>query len=180
MTMFNESTAATVQPLTFSNAILGNAWENIAAATQGVETAMQNHAEIYIDSIQYIMDSMRANQNVPMAEFTKGTAVKNQARRDIKDTFTAFANDGLIEQSTANMHASAYWACYIAGEKFNPAAVQDKSKAKVKSGKAKTTSMADLGKALAKALEMARTLKQTETAAALLDMVLEIDPEFTE
>ena len=178
--MFNESTAATVQPLTFSNAVLGEAWGNIATATKGVETAMQNHAEVYIDSIQYVMDSMRANQKEPMAEFTKGTAVKNQARRDIKDMFKAFADDGLIEHNTAAMHASAYWLCYIAGKAFDPAAVQNKSKAKVKSGKAKTTSIADLGKALAKALEMARTLKQTETAAALFDMIIEIDPEFTE
>lgn len=179
MTMFNESTTASVKPLTFSNAILGNAWENIAAATQGVETAMQNHAEVYIDSIQYVMDSMRANQKEPMAEFTKGTAVKCQARRDIKDMFTAFANDGLIEQSTANMHASAYWACYIAGEKFNPAAVQNKSKAKVKSGKAKSVTIENYADALGKALSMARTL-QHSTAAALLDIIQEIDPEFTE
>lgn len=177
--MFNESTTASVKPLTFSNAILGNAWENIAAATQGVETAMQNHAEVYIDSIQYVMDSMRANQKEPMAEFTKGTAVKCQARRDIKDMFTAFANDGLIEQSTANMHASAYWACYIAGEKFNPAAVQNKSKAKVKSGKAKSVTIENYADALGKALSMARTL-QHSTAAALLDIIQEIDPEFTE
>ena len=180
MTMFNESTAATVQPLTFSNAVLGEAWGNIATATANLDGALQNHAEIYRDSIQYVMDSMRANQTTLMAEFTKGSAVKNQARRDIKDMFKAFADDGLIEQTTANMHASAYWLCYIAGKAFDPAAVQNKSKAAVKSGKAKTTSIADLGKALAKALEMARTLKQTETAAALLDMVLEIDPEFTE
>lgn len=179
MTMFNESTAATVQPLTFSNAILGNAWENIAAATQGVETAMQNHAEVYIDSIQYIMDSMRANQKTPMPEFLKGTAAKNQAKRDIKDTFTAFANDGLIEQSTANMHASAYWLCYENGEKFNPAAVQNKSKAKVKSGKAKSVTIENYADALGKALSMARTL-QHSTASALLDVILEIDPEFTE
>lgn len=179
MTMFNESTAATVKPLTFSNAVLGEAWGNIATATQGVETAMANHAEIYIDSIQYVMDSMRANQKEPMAEFTAGTAVKCQARRDIKDMFTAFANDGLIEQSTANMHASAYWACYIAGEKFNPAAVQNKSKAKVKSGKAKSVTIENYADALGKALSMARTL-QHSTAAALLDIIQEIDPEFTE
>ena len=179
MTQFTESTAATVQPLTFSNAVLGEAWSNIAAATQGVETAMQNHAEVYIDAIQYVMDSMRANQTTLTAEFMAGTAVKNQARRDIKDMFTAFANDGLIEQSTANMHAAAYWMCYANGEKFNPAAVQNKSKAKVKSGKAKSVTIENYADALGKALSMARTL-QHSTAAALLDIIQEIDPEFTE
>ena len=179
MTMFNESITATVQPLTFSNNVLSTAWGNIADATKGLDTALQNHAEIYRDAIQYIMDSMRANQKTPMPEFLKGNKTTNQARRDIADTFTAFANDGLIEQSTANMHASAFWLCYENGAKFDPAAVQNKSKAKVKSGKAKSVTIENYADALGKALSMARTL-QHSTAAALVDLILEIDPEFTE
>ena len=179
MTMFNESTTATVQPLTFSNVVLGEAWGKIATATANLDGALQNHAEIYRDSIQYVMDSMAANQKVPDEIFMKGNAVTNQARRDIKDMFKAFADDGLIEQSTATMHASAYWMCYENGEKFNPAAVQNKSKAKVKSGKAKSVTIENYADALGKALAMARTL-QHSTAAALVDLILEIDPEFSE
>jgi len=179
MTQFTESTTASVNPLSFSNAVLNSAWNSIADATIGLDTALQNHAEIYRDSIQYIMDSMRANQKVPMPEFLKGNKKTNQARRDIADTFTAFANDGLIEQSTANMHASAFWLCYENGVTFDPAAVQNKSKAKVKSGKAKSVTIENYADALGKALSMARTL-QHSTAAALLDIIQEIDPEFTE
>ena len=177
--MFNESTTASVQPLTFSNKVLGEAWGTIADATIGLDAALQNHAEIYRDSIQYIMDSMRANQKVPMPEFLKGNKTTNQARRDIADTFTAFANDGLIAENTASMHASAYWMCYENGVAFDPAAVQNKSKAKVKSGKAKSVTIENYADALGKALSMARTL-QHSTAAALVDLILEIDPEFTE
>ena len=182
MLQFNESATGALIPATFSPAILGKAWQGIASATVGLDTATAAALTARNDGIQLVMDSMRAAQKTKMDIFLKGNAASNQARRDIADMFQGFAADGLMEKSTANMYASSYWLCYEQGISFDAKArdkkAQDKT-AKVAASKATTTTIEGYGKTLAKALSMARTL-QHNTAGALLDLILEIDPEFSE
>lgn len=182
MLQFNESATGALVPATFSPAILDKAWQGIASATVGLDTATAAALTARNDGIQLVMDSMRAAQKTKMDIFLKGNAASNQARRDIADMFQGFAADGLMEKSTANMYASSYWLCYEQRIAFDAKArdkkAQDKT-AKVEASKATTTTIEGYGKTLAKALSMARTL-QHNTAGALLDLILEIDPEFSE
>lgn len=49
-----------------------------------------------------------------------------------------------------------------------------------KTGTVTKTNDAELVKTLTKALEQARTLKRDDTASGILDLILEVDPEFKE
>lgn len=184
MTSFNESATGALIPATFSPAILSKAWQDIASATVGLDKATADAITARNDGVQMVMDSMRAAQKTKMDIFLKGNAVSNQARRDIADMFLGFAADGLMEKNTASMYSSSYWLCYEKGIAFNPMQRKIKAAEKaagvtVETANAKITSIETLEKALIKALAMARVLQHT-TAGALLDLVLEVNPEFTE
>jgi hypothetical protein len=182
--MFNESATGALAPSSFSPIVLGKVWETMAAKIQGLDKATADAVMARNDGVQLVMDSMRAAQKTKMAVFLAGNAVSNQAKRDIADMFAGFAADGLMKKNTASMYASSYWLCYEEGIAFNPMQRKIKAAEKadgvtVESANAKITSIETLEKALIKALAMARVLQHT-TAGGLLDLILEVNPKFTE
>jgi len=187
MTTFTQSAAASVDVTTFDAGLIQQFYFNASEAMAALDGAYENAAAIRQREIQKIMDSMRLKMKVPMADFLKGNSRTNPARADIKAMFEAFTLDGLLGDltpATARCYAGAYWVCFEAGIPFSPSAANDKSKdkaaGKVKSPKGKSVDVETYGKALAKCLEMARMLQRNDDAAALLDMITDIDPEFIE
>lgn len=184
MTLFNESATGALVPSSFSPSVLDKVWSTIANKIKGLDKATADARAAQDDGVQMVMDSMRAAQKTKMDIFLKGNAASNQARRDIADMFQGFAADGLMEKSTANMYASSYWLCYEQGIPFNPMQRKIKAAEKadgvtVEKANAKITSIETLESSLVKTLAIARVLQHT-TAGALLDLILEINPEFIE
>lgn len=185
--VFIESATATVEATTFDASLIEGLFTESAAAMAALDAAESNAVDTRNREITRIMDSMSMRRNVPMAEFLKGNARTNTARAEIKELFEALTADGIlgeISPNTARCYAGAYWICFEAGIPFSPSAANDKSKetaaGKVKAPKGKGVDVEKFGKELAKCLAMARTLKRNDDAAALLDMIVEIDPEFVE
>jgi len=187
--MFKESATGALSPKTFSSAIVGKVWETMADTIQGLDKATAKAITARNDGVQMVMDSMRAAQKTKMTVFLEGNAVTNQAKRDIADLFKGFAADGLMEKNTATMYASSYWLCYEQGIPFNPMQRKIKAAEKaaaaadgvtVEKASAKTTTIETLESALIKTLAIARVLQKNETAAALLDLIVEVNPKFTE
>lgn len=184
MTTFSESASASVEVTTFDAGLIESFYANASEAMELLDGAYENAASVRQREIQRIMDSMRLRMSVPMAEFLKGNARTNDARADIKVVFEAFTLDGLLGEltpSTASVYASSYWLCFEEGIPFDLNARDKKSKtAKLKGSSTKKVDVEKYGKELIKVLAMARLLQRNDDASALLDMIVEIDPEFVE
>ena len=186
-TRYSDSATATVDATTYDRALIEGLFTQSAEAMLILDAAESNAVDTRNREITRIMDSMSMRRTVPMADFLKGNSRSNTARAEIKELFEALTADGIlgeISPNTARCYAGAYWICFEAGIPFSPSAANDKSKetaaGKVKAPKGKGVDVEKFGKELAKCLAMARLLQRTDDAAALLDMIVEIDPEFTE
>ena len=132
-------------------------------------------------AIQQALDAMTLACDKPKAEFMKGTAVKNDARREIKELFDGLAEKGFISKSSAASYQTAFWIAFEQGIPFQRDLNNKKSSANdttdapttPKSGKVTSTSRADLDKTLSKAIQQARMLKLSEFAAEILDLCIE-------
>jgi len=184
MSSFIESVASTVETTTFDAALIEHAYTHMADAMSVLDAAELNAVEMRQRVITRIMDDMRVRMAVPMAQFLKGNSKTNTARAEIKTLFEAFTADGIlgdISPSTASVYASSYWLCFENGIPFDLNARDKKSKtAKLKNAPGKKVDVEAYGKELIKVLAMARLLQRSEDASALLDMIVDIDPEFVE
>jgi len=184
MSRFLESATATVEATTFDTALIEGLFNESANAMAALDAAESNAIEVRAREITRIMDSMRVRMSVPMAQFLKGNAKTNTARADIKVLFEALTADGVlgeISPNTASMYASNYWLCFEEGIPFDVRArIKKVEKAKLKGTPTKKVDVEKYGKELIKVLAMARMLQRSDDAAALLDMIVEIDPEFVE
>ena len=182
-TRYTDSATATVDATTYDRALIEGLFTQSAEAMLVLDAAESNAVDTRNREITRIMDSMSVRRSVPMAEFLKGNSRSNTARAEIKELFEALTADGIlgeISPNTARCYAGAYWICFEAGIPFSPSAANDKSKATIKNAPGKKVDVAKYGKELAKCLVMARLLQRTDDAASLLDMIVEIDPEFVE
>ena len=183
MSRFVESATATVEATTYDAGLIETLFTQSAVAMAALDTAEANAVEVRAREITRIMDSMRVRMKVPMAQFLKGNAKTNPARADIKELFEALTADGVlgeISPNTASMYASNYWLCFEEGIPFDVNARNKKVATTKLKGTSKKVDIEKYGKALVAALGMARLLQRNDDAAALLDMVVEIDPEFVE
>jgi len=187
MSTFSTSATATLEVTTFDPTLIEHFYINASDAMLHLDDAYKNASETRNRIITQIMDSMHLKMKGTKADFMKGNARTNPARAEIKAFFEACTVDGLLgdlSESTARCYAGAYWVCFEAGIPFSPSAANDKSKekasGKVTAPKGKTVNVESYGKELAKCLAMARLLQRTDDAATLLDMIIEIDPEFVE
>jgi hypothetical protein len=182
--VFTESATATVEATTFDAGLIEALFTESATAMAALDAAESNAVEVRAREITRIMDSMRLHMNVPMAQFLKGNAKTNPARADIKVLFEALTADGVLgdlSPNTASMYASNYWLCFEEGIPFDVNARNKKvATAKLKGTSTKKVDVEKYGKELVKVLSMARMLQRSDDAAALLDMIIEIDPEFVE
>ena len=182
--VFTQSATATVEATTFDAGLIEALFTQSAAAMAALDAAEATAVEVRAREITRIMDSMRLHMDVPMAQFLKGNAATNPARADIKELFEALTADGVlgeISPNTASMYASNYWLCFEQGIPFDVSARNKKvATAKLKNAPGKKVDVEKYGKELIKVLTMARMLQRSDDAAALLDMIVEIDPEFVE
>jgi hypothetical protein len=128
-------------------------------------------------AIQAVLDAMTIACDKPKAEFMQGNAVKNDARREVKEMFDAIVSPTCSKASAAQ-YQSAFWIAFEKGIAFQRDLVNKKSDDKkadatAKAGKVTSTSRTDLDKTLSKALAQARMLGLTEFAATMLDHCLE-------
>lgn len=128
-------------------------------------------------AIQAVLDAMLIACDKPKAEFMKGTAVKNDARREIKELFDAIVSPTCSKSSAAS-YQTAFWIAFERGIPFqrdlnNKKEKSESTPAIPKSGKVTSTSRTDLDKTLSKALAQARTLGLTDFAADVLDLCIE-------
>jgi hypothetical protein len=184
MSRFIESATSTVEATTFDATLIEGLFTESAIAMAALDAAESNVVEVRAREITRVMDSMRLKMTVPMAQFLKGNSVTNTARAEIKGLFEALTVDGVfgeIAPSTASVYASSYWLCFETGIPFDLNARDKKSKtAKLKGKPGAKVDVEKYGKELIKILAMARMLQRSEDASALLDMIVSIDPEFTE
>ena len=134
-------------------------------------------------AIQAVLDAMLLACDKPKAEFMKGNAVKNDARREVKEMFDAIISP-TCAKSSANQYQSAFWIAFEKGIPFQRDLVNKKSDAKKeatpKAGPVTSTTRESLDKTLSKALAQARALGLTEFAATMLDQCIESLSDFKE
>ena len=127
-------------------------------------------------AINAVLDAMTIACDKPKAEFMKGNAKTNDARREVKEMFDAIISPTCSKNSAAQ-YQSAFWIAFEQGIAFQRDLVNKKSDAKneatPKAGKVTSTSRTELDKTLSKALGQARMLGLTEFAATMLDHCLE-------
>ncbi len=127
-------------------------------------------------AIQAVLDALTIACDKPKAEFMKGNAKTNDARREVKEMFDAIVSP-TVSKSSAASYQSAFWIAFEKGIPFqrdlNNKKEGDAKPATPKSGKVTSTSRTDLDKTLSKALAQARMLGLTEFAADVLDLCLE-------
>ena len=119
-------------------------------------------------------------QRTPAAAKLVGAAVR--------EGFADFVDMGAIQKSTVANYATGAQRAFFhgvpwtAGTHKDPAlAVPNPNTGKTRTaGTVKTTDSNALIKTLAKALDQARTLKNDALAAGIVDLIIEIDPEFKE
>jgi hypothetical protein len=139
-------------------------------------------------AIQAALDAMFLACDRPKAEWMKGNAVHNPARRQIKKMFDSIV--GLnTTQNTANSYGSCFWIAFEKGIPFSRDLHNKKSAAKKDSetktsakasGAVQSTSRTDLDKTLSKAMAQARLLGLTEFAAELVDLCVDCLDGFKE
>lgn len=140
-------------------------------------------------AINAVLDAMTLACDKPKAEFMKGNAKTNDARREVKEMFDAIISP-TCAKSSANQYQSAFWIAFEKGVAFQRDLVNKKSDAKkdatakaestAKAGKVETTDMAALTLTLQKALHQCKLLNQSILKGALLDAIVESIPDFVE
>jgi hypothetical protein len=141
-------------------------------------------------AIQAVLDAMLIACDKPKAQWMKGNAKTNDARKQVKEMFDSIVSAN-TSQSTANSYASCFWIAFEAGIPFSRDLHNKKSDAKSEaktkadtstkaSGKVETTDIPALHKTLSKALAQARILNQSIFAADLVDLITDTWPDFKE
>ena len=136
--------------------------------------------------IQMAVDAMTVACDKPKAEFLKGNAKTNPARREVKELFEEMAAAAGLGESAARNYATSFWIAFETGVPFMRTLYETKSKGPAaghaedskKAGSVKTTTMAEAIKTGRKLLEQLEVLNQLQARAALLDVLVELDPEF--
>lgn len=142
-------------------------------------------------AIQALVDAHIIACDVPKAEYLKGNAATNEAKKEVKALFDKLANAEYISKASAATYQTCFWIAFETGVPFSRDLHNVKTKAKAdatakvddtakKAGKVETTTIAEMHKTLSKALAQARILNQLTFAAELLDCIVDTYPEFKE
>ena len=106
----------------------------------------------------------------------------------IRNGFEKYIAIGAIKKATVGNYATGAARAFFHNVEWTPTTFQDPAlavpdangKTKAKSGSVTTTNNEQLVKTLVKALEQCRTIGNDATAAGIVDLILEIKPDFTE
>lgn len=142
--------------------------------------------------IQKLVDAHIIACDVPKAQYLKGNASTNEAKKEVKALFDKLANAEYISKASAATYQTCFWIAFETGVPFSRDLHNVKTTAKKadataksddtakKAGKVETTTVAEMHKTLSKALAQARILNQLTFAADLLDCIIDTYPEFKE
>lgn len=158
-----------------------NARPVILALEKADQAGIKASAAIAIHVNQFI-DACRVS-SIPRD--AKGAKAVGAAMRE---GFADYVATGAIQKSTVANYATGASRAFFHNVDWTPRTFQDPALAvpSAKTGKTKTsgavrtTDNAALIKTLSKALEQARIMQQDATAAGIVDLIMELDPEFTE
>lgn len=142
-------------------------------------------------AIQALVDAHIIACDVPKAQYLKGNASSNDAKKEVKALFDKLANAEYISKASASIYQTCFWIAFETGVPFSRDLHNVKAKAKAdatvkadseskKAGKVETTTIPEMHKTLSKALAQARILNQLTFAADLLDCIVETYPDFKE
>lgn len=141
-------------------------------------------------AIQALVDAHILSCDVPKAQYMKGNASSNDAKKEVKALFDKLANAEYISKASASIYQTCFWIAFETGVPFSRDLHNVKAKAKAdataktesatKAGKVETTTIPEMHKTLSKALAQARILNQAMFAGALLDCIVETYPDFKE
>lgn len=154
----------------------------LAALEKGDQATIKASQQIAVIFNQYI-DAARVDPSIPRD--AKGAKSLGAL---IRESFEDYILMGAIQKSTVSNYATGAQRAFFhgvewsAGTHKDPAlAIPNQNTGKTRtSGSVKTTDSKALVKTLSKALDQARTLKNDALAAGVLDLIIEIDPTFTE
>lgn len=141
-------------------------------------------------AIQALNDAHLLACTTTKAEYLKGNASSNDARKEVKALFDSLVTEGYISKATGQQYQQCFWIAFEQGVPFSRDLVNKKAKAKAeanakaeakpKSGKVEKTDMPALVATLQKALHQCGLLNQTMLKGALIDTIVEFIPDFTE
>jgi hypothetical protein len=159
-----------------------NAKPVILALEKGDQATIKASQQVAIIFNQFI-DAQRTFGDLP--KDAKGAKVIGTM---VREGFADFVATGAILKSTASNYATGAARAFYHGVEWTPRtfmqpelAVPNAATGKTKvSGSVKTTDLKALIKTLVKALEQCRTIGNDATAAGIVDLIIEIDPDFKE
>jgi hypothetical protein len=142
-------------------------------------------------AITKLVDAHVLACDVTKAEYMKGNASTNDAKKEVKALFDKLANAEYISKASAATYQTCFWIAFETGVPFSRDLHNAKTTAKKeatakaddsakKAGKVETTTIPEMHKTLSKALAQARILNQLTFAAELLDCIVETYPDFKE
>lgn len=143
-------------------------------------------------AIQAALDAMWIACNTTKAEFMKGNAVHNPARKQIKAMFDAIVGPNTTK-NTAASYSSCFWIAFEAGIPFSRDLANKKTEAKKKAAeggkpsatatataKSKVITLIEAQRSFSVALAQLRAVNQTELAGELLDVMIARFSDFKE
>jgi hypothetical protein len=158
-----------------------NAKPVILALEKGDQATIKASQQVAIIFNQFI-DAQRISG---LTKDAKGAKVIGTM---VREGFADFVATGAILKSTASNYATGAARAFYPGVEWTPRTFQQPElavpsattgKTKV-SGSVKTTDTKALVKTLSKALEQARIMQQDATASGIVDLIIELDPDFKE
>lgn len=155
----------------------------LIAAQQSHDKASGKFAEILSRTFQMYLDACSVAGVPRDAKSVKaiGSTIRNDER-----IVKACVFDGTLVAKTVTEYAQSAMRAYFhnvpfsQGLKNDPAMVIPGGKKVAKSGSVTTTNNEALVKTLVKALEQCRTIGNDATAAGIVDLIIEIKPDFVE
>jgi hypothetical protein len=157
---------------------------SLITAQQAHDKQSAKFADILSRTFQMYLDACSVAGIPRDAKSVKaiGSTIRNDER-----IVKAVVYDGTLVAKTVTEYAQSAMRAYFynvpfsQGLKNDPAfVIPSESGKKRKSGSVKTTDTKALVKTLSKALEQARIMQEDATASGIVDLILEIDPTFTE
>jgi len=141
-------------------------------------------------AIQALNDAHLLACTTTKAEYLKGNASSNDARKEVKALFDSLVAEKYISKATGQQYQQCFWIAFETGVPFSRDLANKKAKAKKdantkaeakpKSGAVEKTDMPALILTLQKALHQCTLLNQSMLKASLIDAIVEFIPEFTE
>ncbi len=155
----------------------------LIAAQQAHDKASGKFGDILSRTFQMYLDACSVAGVPRDAKSVKaiGSTIRNDER-----IVKACVFDGTLVAKTVTEYAQSAMRAYFhnvpfsQGLKNDPAMVIPGGKKAAKAGSVTTTNNEALVKTLVKALEQCRTIGNDATAAGIVDLILEIKPDFTE